>query len=142
MDPWIAWQHKWYLPIALLAGFVFPTVVAGALWGDYTGGYFYAAVARLVFVHHSTFCVNSLAHYAGSATYTDGHTARNSIITALVTMGEGYHNFHHEFPNDYRNGIEWYQYDPTQWFIRCVRGTSELRRAPTRCVCVRVGGVS
>ena len=51
------------------------------------GGYFFAGVARLVFVHHSTFCVNSLAHWAGSATYTDGHTARNSFITALCTVG-------------------------------------------------------
>ena len=76
-----------------------------------------AGVARLVFVHHSTFCVNSLAHWVGSATYTDGHTARNSIITAFVTLGEGYHNFHHEFPNDYRNGVEWWQYDPTKVFI-------------------------
>ena len=74
-------------------------------------------VARLVFVHHSTFCVNSLAHWAGEAAYTDGHTARNSIITALVTLGEGYHNFHHEFPSDYRNGVEWWQYDPTKHFI-------------------------
>ena len=39
---------------------------------------------------------NSLAHWAGDATYTDGHTARNSIITAVCTVGEGYHNFHHE----------------------------------------------
>jgi len=70
-----------------------------------------------VFVHHSTFFVNSLAHWAGDATYTDGHTARNSWITALVTLGEGYHNFHHEFPSDYRNGVEWWQYDPTKVFI-------------------------
>jgi stearoyl-CoA desaturase (Delta-9 desaturase) len=34
-----------------------------------------------------------------------------------VTLGEGYHNFHHEFPSDYRNAIEWYQYDPTKWMI-------------------------
>lgn len=39
------------------------------------------------------------------------------MVTALVTLGEGYHNFHHEFPSDYRNAIEWYQYDPTKWFI-------------------------
>jgi stearoyl-CoA desaturase (delta-9 desaturase) len=87
------------------------------MWGDYWGGYFVAGVARLVFVHHSTFCVNSLAHWAGDAHYTDGHTARNSFITALVTLGEGYHNFHHEFPSDYRNGVEWWQYDPTKHFI-------------------------
>lgn len=70
-----------------------------------------------MFVHHSTFCVNSLAHWVGSATYTDGHTARNHFITALATLGEGYHNFHHEFPSDYRNAIEFYQYDPTKIFI-------------------------
>jgi stearoyl-CoA desaturase (delta-9 desaturase) len=34
-----------------------------------------------------------------------------------VTIGEGYHNFHHQFPMDYRNAIRWYQYDPTKWFI-------------------------
>lgn len=39
------------------------------------------------------------------------------MITALVTLGEGYHNFHHEFPSDYRNAIDWYQYDPTKWSI-------------------------
>ena len=39
------------------------------------------------------------------------------MITALVTIGEGYHNFHHQFPMDYRNAIKWYQYDPTKWFI-------------------------
>jgi stearoyl-CoA desaturase (delta-9 desaturase) len=38
-------------------------------------------------------------------------------VTALVTFGEGYHNFHHQFPMDYRNAIKWYQYDPTKWFI-------------------------
>jgi len=32
-------------------------------------------------------------------------------------MGEGYHNFHHQFPMDYRNAYLWYQWDPTKWFI-------------------------
>ena len=109
--------NKYYPLIALFMGFVLPTLVCGYFWNDWYGGYFVAGVARLVFVHHSTFFVNSLAHYAGSATYTDGHTARNSVITAFLTLGEGYHNFHHEFPSDYRNGVEWWQYDPTKHFI-------------------------
>jgi fatty-acid desaturase len=62
-----------------------------------------------VFVHHATFCVNSLAHYVGSHTYADNHTPRDHFVTALVTLGEGYHNFHHEFPQDYRNAIRWFQ---------------------------------
>ena len=80
-----------------------------------------------------TFFVNSLAHWTGSATYTDGHTARNSIVTALVTLGEGYHNFHHEFPSDYRNGVEWWQYDPTKvliWVLSLVGLTYDLNVFP------------
>lgn len=65
----------------------------------------------------STFCVNSLAHWLGEAPFDDKHTPRDHFVTALVTVGEGYHNFHHQFPMDYRNAIRWYQYDPTKWFI-------------------------
>lgn len=98
-------------------GFIFPTLVAGLGWGDFKGGFIYAAVLRLCFVHHSTFCVNSLAHWLGESPFDDKHTPRDHVITALVTIGEGYHNFHHQFPMDYRNAIKWYQYDPTKWFI-------------------------
>lgn len=37
---------------------------------------------------------------------------------AVLTFGEGYHNFHHEFQADYRNGIKWYHWDPTKWWIK------------------------
>jgi len=97
--------------------FALPTLVPGLLWNDYRGGYFYAGAARLLFVHHSTFCVNSLAHWLGDTPFDDKHTPRDHLVTALVTIGEGYHNFHHEFPSDFRNAIKWYQYDPTKWFI-------------------------
>jgi len=97
--------------------FLLPTVICGFGWGDWKGGYIYAGVIRLVFVHHSTFCVNSLAHWLGESPFDDKHTPRDHLVTALVTIGEGYHNFHHQFPMDYRNAIRWYQYDPTKWFI-------------------------
>jgi len=113
----IKWQHKWYIYLLLACAFGFPTVVAGLGWGDWRGGYFYAGAMRLLFVHHSTFCVNSLAHWLGDTPFDDKHTPRDHVITALVTIGEGYHNFHHQFPMDYRNAIKWYQYDPTKWFI-------------------------
>ncbi|PWN96938.1 putative stearoyl-CoA desaturase [Tilletiopsis washingtonensis] len=119
--PVIRFQHRFYLPLIVIMGFLFPTAVAGMLWGDWRGGFFYAAVARLVFVHHSTFCVNSLAHYLGEASFDNKMTPRDHFITALVTVGEGYHNFHHQFPMDYRNAISWYQYDPTKWFIASMK---------------------
>lgn len=65
--------------------------------------------------------MNSLAHYLGDAPFDDKLTPRDHFITALVTNGEGYHNFHHQFPMDYRNAIRWYQYDPTKWFIWCCK---------------------
>jgi len=104
------------MPLALFMGIIFPTIVCG-LWGDLWGGYFYAAILRQVLVHHNTFMVNSLAHFWGVAPFADEHTPRDSIITALLTFGEGYHNFHHEFPSDYRNAIKFYQYDPTKWVV-------------------------
>ena len=61
--------------------------------------------------------MNSLAHWLGETPFDDKHTPRDHFVTALVTVGEGYHNFHHQFPMDYRNAIKWYQYDPTKWFI-------------------------
>ncbi|KAJ6486729.1 delta 9-fatty acid desaturase protein [Mycena sanguinolenta] len=113
----VRWQHRYYISLILLMSFVLPTAIPWLCWGDARGGYFYAGFARLLFVHHSTFCVNSLAHWLGESPFDDKHSPRDHLITALCTIGEGYHNFHHQFPMDYRNAIKWYQYDPTKWFI-------------------------
>ncbi|TCD65356.1 hypothetical protein EIP91_002754 [Steccherinum ochraceum] len=114
----VMFQHK-NLPILIpIFGYAIPAIVPGYFWGDWAGGFFYAALFRLTVVQHSVFCINSLAHWFGDAPFDDKHTPRNHFFTAIVTMGEGYHNFHHQFPIDYRNAIKWYQYDPTKWFIR------------------------
>ncbi|PVV04792.1 hypothetical protein BB560_000701 [Smittium megazygosporum] len=114
----VRWQHNYYPLLVLIFAIIVPTLVCGLGWGDWRGGFFYASVTKVVVLHHATFCVNSLAHTIGVSTYDDSQTAKDSVITAVVTLGEGYHNFHHEFPGDYRNAIRFYQYDPTKWFIR------------------------
>ncbi|OCH87786.1 delta9-fatty acid desaturase [Obba rivulosa] len=116
-NPVVRWQHRWYVHLIITCGFLLPMFICGLGWGDWKGGFVYAGAARLSFVHHSTFCVNSLAHWLGESPFDDKHTPRDHLVTALVTIGEGYHNFHHQFPMDYRNAIKWYQYDPTKWFI-------------------------
>jgi len=115
-DRLVQWQHKYYPIVSILIGIVLPTCIA-SLWGDPVGGYFYAGVWKMVFVHHATFFVNSLAHTWGNKTVSDHHTAFDSSLTAMLTLGEGYHNYHHEFPQDYRNGIKFFHYDPTKWLI-------------------------
>ncbi|CZR63905.1 probable delta-9 fatty acid desaturase [Phialocephala subalpina] len=116
-DPLVLWQHRHFVSVAIFMAFLFPMFVAGLGWGDWKGGLIYAGILRLFVVQQATFCVNSLAHWLGDQPFDDRNSPRDHVITALVTLGEGYHNFHHEFPSDYRNAIQWYQYDPTKWCI-------------------------
>lgn len=110
----VKFQHKHYLSIMLVMSYILPTLIAGIFWGDYWGGFIYAGIIRAFIIQQATFCVNSLAHWIGTQPFDDRRTPRDHPLTALVTFGEGYHNFHHEFPSDYRNALRWYQYDPTK----------------------------
>ena len=131
-DKVVMWQHNHYLWIVLAANFGI-TAFLGWLNGNILGMVLLAGVFRLVAVHHVTFFINSLAHIWGKQPYTDSNTARDNGFVALFTFGEGYHNYHHIFEYDYRNGIRWWQYDPTKWLIRglsFVGLTWDLRRTP------------
>lgn len=115
-DPVVMWQHKYYLPLVLATNIGIP-VALGLLFNDFWGYFLLAGVLRLVVNHHVTFFINSLAHIWGRQPYTDENTARDNDLLAFFTYGEGYHNYHHIFQTDYRNGIRWYQWDPTKWLI-------------------------
>jgi len=135
-DPLLRFQHRLYLPLAIIMGAALPGVL-GSLWGDAFGVLLVAGCLRLVLQWHATFAVNSLAHTIGHQPYTTTVSARDSWLTALITFGEGYHNYHHRFPSDYRNGVRWYQFDPTKWFVWVlarVRLASELRRVPPEMI--------
>jgi stearoyl-CoA desaturase (delta-9 desaturase) len=116
-DKLVRWQHRYYLPILVIVGFGIPTLI-GAAYGRPLGGFLFGGLVRAVFVQHMTFLINSAAHYFGKRPYSVDNTARDSWWLAFFTYGEGYHNYHHRFGADYRNGIRWYQFDPTKWFIR------------------------
>lgn len=120
-DPVVVWQHRNYIKSVITMALIVPTCVCGLGWGDWWGGFVYAGILRIFFIQQATFCVNSLAHWLGDQPFDDRNSPRDHVITALVTLGEGYHNFHHEFPSDFRNAIEWWQYDPTKWFIRTMK---------------------
>lgn len=136
IDKMIMWQHRNYMAIAILMGFVLPTLI-GYFMGSALGGFAIAGLLRIVFVHHCTFFINSLCHIVGSRPYTDTNTARDSFIMAFFSYGEGYHNYHHYFPTDYRNGIKWYQFDPTKWLIKTaalVGLAHDLKKVPERMI--------
>lgn len=115
-DPVAAWQHRWYWTLVWTTNAAVP-VFLGWLTGDIIGMFLLAGVARLVVNHHVTFFINSLAHMWGKQPYSDENTARDQHFLALITYGEGYHNYHHKFQTDYRCGIRWWHLDINKWFI-------------------------
>lgn len=117
-DRLIMWQHRNYV-FVLLSGFVLPMLVGflhrgwmGALSGFLLGGVF-----RTFLVLNSTFCINSICHLWGDQPNGDQNSSRDSWLISLITFGEGYHNYHHTYPRDYRNGPKWYNFDPSKWLI-------------------------
>ncbi|MBO9666488.1 MAG: fatty acid desaturase [Bdellovibrio sp.] len=116
-DWMVKFQDKYYAPIAILTGFGIPTLI-GWMMGSALGGLVIGGGLRIFLTQQSTFFVNSLCHTLGKQTYSKEISARDSWFVAVLTHGEGYHNFHHKFQIDYRNGIKWYHWDPTKWVIK------------------------
>lgn len=136
-DALVRFQDKYYVPIAFGAGLILPAVVGYFTMGGVVGilaGVLVVGALRVVLVQQSTFFINSLCHTIGNQPYSTRCSARDSWIMALVTYGEGYHNYHHEFQHDFRNGVKAWNFDPTKWSIMALNKVglvSELRRVPT-----------
>ena len=114
----LRWQLKYYWHIAIAMNTVIPAFV-----GFVFGGTALAAYAGFLFIgigraiqQQITFFVNSLCHFIGTQKYTNG-TSRDIWWLAPVLLGENWHNFHHAFPSDYRNGAQWHQFDVHKWLI-------------------------
>ncbi len=135
-DKLVLWQHKYYWILSVIMGIGLPTLI-GYFLGSALGGLALAGFARIVFVHHCTFFINSLCHIVGTRPYTDTNTARDSAVMAVFSYGEGYHNYHHYFPTDYRNGIRWFHFDPTKWMIKTlsyIGFTNDLKKVPEKLI--------
>ena len=138
-DPLVMWQHRHIHLLAVLVSFGLPTLL-GALWDGWIGalgGFLIGGVAKVVVLQHGTFLINSACHTFGRQPYSTRCSARDSFFMALFTLGEGYHNYHHEFQHDYRNGVKPWQWDPTKWLIWSfskIGLTSGLRRVRAELV--------
>lgn len=129
----VMFQHKFYVPLMVLTN-TLTTLLIGYLFDNYLGAFVLTWGVRLFFLHHFTWFINSLAHTWGSQSFSQEHSAVDNYCISLLTFGEGYHNYHHTYANDYRNGIKWYHFDPTKWIIwtlsKCKLATG-LRRVNT-----------
>ena len=117
-DKWIMWQHKNYVLI-VLSGLALPALI-GFIHRGWVGGlsaFLLAGGLRLFMVLNSTFFINSICHIWGNQPYSAANSSRDNWWISLLTFGEGYHNYHHAYPRDYRNGPKWYNFDPSKWLI-------------------------
>ena len=139
-DRILAWQDRHIFLIGFLVGIVLPGIVGFLAIGGtqgFLGGMIYGGFLRVVVVHHATFLINSAAHTWGTQPYSTANTSRDSPILSFFTFGEGYHNFHHTFQADYRNGHKWYHWDPSKWWIKVASWfglTKDLHTIPKKSI--------
>jgi len=91
--------------------------------------FFVSTVALL----HGTLFINSLAHVWGKQRYKTDDDSRNSLLLAIITLGEGWHNNHHRYPHSTRQGFHWYEIDPTYYGLKIMSWLGlirDLRRVP------------
>ena len=144
-DPIVMWQHKYFVLVAIAMGFAMPMAVAATVttlqgkgvMAGLMAGFVWGGCTRIVAIMHATFLINSAAHIVGRQPYDSETTARDNGLLALITFGEGYHNFHHSFPGDYRIGARAWHWDPGKWmiwFLNRVGLANSLRRLPKETI--------
>ncbi|XP_046471035.1 stearoyl-CoA desaturase 5 [Neodiprion pinetum] len=117
-DPVIQFADKYYTPIMLFLCFVFPTLVPVYVWGETWTVSILAVTIRYVWLLNATFLVNSFAHMWGNRPYNSHVKPTENPTVSFFTLGEGWHNYHHSFPWDYKAAeLGAYGLNPTTGFI-------------------------
>jgi stearoyl-CoA desaturase (delta-9 desaturase) len=118
------WLNKYHFvpPVVLaLAVYLIGNKVNGAGFFDWSAGLstlFIGFFLSTILVYHGTFTINSLMHKIGNQRYKTGDQSRNSLVLALITLGEGWHNNHHYYQSAARQGFYWWEIDITYYIIR------------------------
>ena len=96
-------QRKYYVPLVVTLCFVVPTLIPWLVWEEnWLTALMVAGFLRYTLVLHVTWFVNSLAHWVGTKPFDKNiYPSQNSVV-AYLALGEGWHNYHHVFPWDYR----------------------------------------
>jgi stearoyl-CoA desaturase (delta-9 desaturase) len=131
-DPIARFQHQHWLAVSVLGNLALLLPV-GFLSDRLGGVLLLAGLLRFIATQHFTFTINSLSHWWGRQPWSSRNSSRDNRFLALLTFGEGYHNFHHTFQVDYRNGVAWYDWDPSKWLIRALAAlglADNLKRTP------------
>jgi stearoyl-CoA desaturase (Delta-9 desaturase) len=86
-------------------------------------GFFLSTTA----LFHATSSINSLAHLIGKRRYQTDDNSRNSLLLALITLGEGWHNNHHRCMSSTRQGFYWWEIDISYYLLKAMSWTGIIR---------------
>nr|XP_022906575.1 acyl-CoA Delta(11) desaturase-like [Onthophagus taurus]XP_022906576.1 acyl-CoA Delta(11) desaturase-like [Onthophagus taurus] len=102
-DGVVMFQKKYFTILMPIFTFVIPSVIPWYFWGE-SGevSYYFAGVARYLWSLHSIFLINSAAHAYGTKPYDKNIRPTENKYVGYLAMGEGWHNYHHTFPWDYK----------------------------------------
>ncbi|GLG96654.1 Acyl-CoA Delta(11) desaturase [Gryllus bimaculatus] len=119
-DSIVMWQRRYYIPLMVMWCFGIPSWIPSFFWGEQLYVAYYVTLARYTFQLHATWLVNSAAHIWGMRPYDKNISPTQNLGVAIVSLGEGWHNYHHVFPWDYKTAeLGNYGTNMTAGFIDC-----------------------
>ncbi|XP_073934628.1 acyl-CoA desaturase 1-like isoform X2 [Castor canadensis] len=117
----VMFQRRYYKPAVLLMCFILPTLVPWYCWGEtFLHSLYVATFLRYTVMLNVTWLVNSAAHLYGYRPYDKNISPRENIMVSIVSLGEGFHNYHHSFPYDYSASEYRWSLNVTTFFIDCM----------------------
>jgi len=122
--------------VALALAFLLIGGAHGLVWGFFVS---------TVLLWHGSFAINSLSHMFGKRRYETSDDSRNSMILALLTNGEGWHNNHHHYQSSANQGFRWWEIDMTFYGLKLLSMLGlvwDLRRQPPEMTAAAPAGRS
>nr|XP_045003544.1 acyl-CoA desaturase 1-like [Jaculus jaculus] len=117
----VMFQRRYYKPGVLLICFILPTLVPCYFWGEtLLHSLFVATFLRYAAALNAMWLVNSAAHLYGYRPYDKNINPREQVLVSLANLGEGFHNYHHAFPQDYSASEYRWHINFTTFFIDCM----------------------
>ncbi|GJQ73936.1 Desat1 [Trypoxylus dichotomus] len=101
-DPILSFQQKHFKPLFISIAFLLPTVIPMYFWGETFQNAWFLNLLRYCLSMNFISLINSAAHHYGRKPYDRHINPAENFSVALLAMGEGWHNYHHAFPWDYK----------------------------------------
>ncbi|CAG7818814.1 unnamed protein product, partial [Allacma fusca] len=106
-------HYDWFCVLGVIVTCFIPWSLG---WGDLFHIFLVHTIGVLTLVN-LTNTVNSIAHLYGTKPYDKTIRPGQNAFLGFLTLGEGWHNYHHAFPWDYLTSEHGFRYDLAQGFI-------------------------